>query len=64
RSISGEITRLRLEWAKTLLCESDLKISAIASRCGFGTSERMSKVFVRIEGHSPTVYRRRHIAPG
>jgi LacI family transcriptional regulator len=64
RSISGEITRLRLERAKTLLCESDLKISAIASRCGFGTSERMSKVFVRIEGHSPTVYRRRHSAPG
>jgi len=58
RTISGEITRLRIERAKRQLVESDVPIKTLASRLGFHDSKRLCETFRRIEGTSPGEYRK------
>jgi LacI family transcriptional regulator len=57
RTISGEITRHRLNLAKQLLHESQLKVGMVAERCGFGSHARMTKVFSRVLGMTPAEFR-------
>jgi LacI family transcriptional regulator len=59
RSIKSEITRVRLERAKLFLQETNLEVAQIARRTGFSELKRLSEVFRRSEGTTPTVYRRR-----
>lgn len=48
---------LRLEAAKTLLSESDLRIGEIASRVGFSTQSYFNRSFKTASGESPLDYR-------
>jgi LacI family transcriptional regulator len=61
RSLKSEITRVRLESAKLLLQETNLKISQIASRTGFSESKYFCEVFRNVEGITPTMYRKRFL---
>jgi LacI family transcriptional regulator len=59
RSLKSEITRVRLELAKLLLQETNLKVSQIAARAGFNASKYFCEVFRSVEGITPTTYRKR-----
>jgi LacI family transcriptional regulator len=64
RSIRDEIERVRLEWTKQLLVETDLPLSKIADCAGFGSQSYLSNVFRQIVGVTLSQYRREHrIAP-
>ncbi len=60
RTIFEEITIQRLNYAKRLLEQTDKKAYTIARMAGFGSAERMSKVFRRLVGMGPRTYRERH----
>ncbi len=57
RSIGAELSRKRVEYAKTLLAESDEKLHRIARLSGFTGGEHFSRAFTRIVGHTPSEYR-------
>ncbi|MEE9602325.1 MAG: substrate-binding domain-containing protein [Thermoguttaceae bacterium] len=61
-TISDEIARQRLEHLKRQLLESDLPLKTLAPALGFRDSRQMSKVFYRMEGISPSDYRRQRKA--
>ena len=56
----AEEIRRRVHHAKQLLVESDAKVEQVASRAGFGSAERMSKVFRQVVGMTPHAYRDRY----
>ena len=49
----------RIEHAQTLLVTTDLPITRIAARLGFGDSQHFNKQFRRLAGCNPTAYRLR-----
>jgi transcriptional regulator GlxA family with amidase domain len=49
--------RLRMERAKTLLRETDIKIIDIAFECGYGSSQYFANAFKQSTGTSPSGYR-------
>ncbi|MBE6912163.1 MAG: helix-turn-helix domain-containing protein [Ruminococcaceae bacterium] len=53
------IRRKRLELAKDLIVNSELSMTEIAGKCGFGTIHYMTRVFKSEENISPTEFRRR-----
>jgi len=57
RTIAGEITRLRLERAKRRMGETDVPMKDIALDAGFRNADHFYKVFMRVEGISPSLYR-------
>jgi LacI family transcriptional regulator len=57
RSISGEITRLRLQRAKRRMVETDASMKDVAIEAGFRTADHFGKVFTRVEGISPSQFR-------
>jgi LacI family transcriptional regulator len=57
RSIAGEITRMRLQRAKRRMVETDAAMKDVAIEAGFRTADHFGKVFTRIEGVSPSIYR-------
>ena len=56
----GWITERRLSAARQLLIESDLPISAIAERVGYGEQEALIRAFRRTHGATPAAWRRAH----
>lgn len=58
RSVRDEILSVRIGNAKSLLQEGTLSIAEIASRCGYGSTEALRKVFVSAEGVSPQRWRK------
>ncbi|KPJ72505.1 MAG: hypothetical protein AMS14_07635, partial [Planctomycetes bacterium DG_20] len=58
RSINEEIARLRVERAKRLLAESKLRLKRLAPEAGFRDAMQMCTVFKRVEGVTPSAYRR------
>lgn len=62
RTIHDEITFCRVERVKSFLAETSLPMKRIASATGFPSTQQMTKVFHRLEGSTPAVYRRRHQA--
>ncbi len=64
RSIGAELSRKRVEYAKSLLAESDEKLHRIARLSGFTGGEHFSRAFTRIVGHTPSEYRNRTQALG
>lgn len=60
RSLQEEIRRIQVENAKRLLAQSDLTMPHVAVRAGFSSAERLSVVFKRQTGETPTAYRHRH----
>jgi LacI family transcriptional regulator len=59
-TISDEIRRRRVDHAKHLLAETQTKVGLIANQSGFGSAERMSKVFKQVVGLTPHAYRERY----
>lgn len=59
RTIKAEITRVRLSRAMLLLSETELPISKIAARSGFGEPKYFCEVFRKHEAITPTEFRRR-----
>jgi len=57
RSIADEISRLRIERAKRLLVETDDSFKALAIDLGFRNADHFYKVFLRVEGITPSKYR-------
>lgn len=55
--IGAFIVRTRVEAAATLLRYSNIAISDIAYRVGYGTPSSLTKAFVKLFGVSPTAYR-------
>jgi AraC family L-rhamnose operon regulatory protein RhaS len=53
--------RLRMERAKTLLRETDMKVIDIAFECGFGSSQYFANTFKQGTGMTPSAYRT-HVA--
>ncbi|VGO14253.1 Melibiose operon regulatory protein [Pontiella desulfatans] len=50
--------RIRMERAKTLLRETDIKIIDIAFECGYGTSQYFANTFKQAIGATPSEYRK------
>lgn len=50
------VENARVEMARRLLEESNLRLDAIARRCGFGSEDRMRRTFHRVFGVSPREY--------
>ena len=59
RSVSGEITRLRLQRCSNLLRNTDLSLCEIASRCGFSSSTYFCRFFKRNTGITPLSFRKK-----
>jgi len=58
-SLGQHLRRLRLQKAMGLLLQSELSISQIAERCGFGSIYAFSRAFRKFTGMMATEYRRR-----
>jgi len=56
----GEIQRVRLERAQTLLAETEWPIKKVAAASGFAYAERLHAVFRQALGVTPGRYRARH----
>src|SRR5262249_9541381 len=52
------LTKRRIDRAKELLCEPDLRLAEIAQGCGFVDQSHFARVFSRSEGCSPGQWRR------
>jgi LacI family transcriptional regulator len=57
RSPQQEIQRVRVERARSLLAETDMPISEVASHTGFRNADRMAAVFRNVTGYTPSAYR-------
>ena len=57
-SIFKMLERIRIEEAKRLLRESALSVMAVASEVGYADERYFSKVFKRVTGYTPMVYRK------
>ena len=53
------VSRLRIEKAKNLLLNPNLRISEIAYEVGFQSLTHFNRVFKKIMGQSPTEYRQK-----
>jgi transcriptional regulator GlxA family with amidase domain len=53
------INRKRIERAQKLLCETDLKLEALAQELGFTDAFHLSKTFKKFTGVSPSEFRKR-----
>jgi LacI family transcriptional regulator len=58
RTPKAEIRRLQIERAKGLLSGTELKIAAVADRCGFHQAAYLCAVFRRAVGTTPAAWRR------
>ena len=61
RHVHGQLSRSRLrqrvERAKEMLREADMRVLDVAVACGFKTQQHFARVFRRMCGGSPTEYR-------
>ncbi|MFN3168251.1 MAG: helix-turn-helix domain-containing protein [Phycisphaeraceae bacterium] len=58
RSVYSEITRLRTDYIKRMLAETDLPMAAIAEHCGFSSPSHFTRFFRNEAGQTPTAFRR------
>ncbi len=56
----GELEGARVELARALLVDTDLKIDAVARRVGCASSAHFATLFRRVAGETPSAYRERH----
>jgi AraC-like DNA-binding protein len=56
----AELEAARIELARALLVDTDLKIDAIARRVGCASSAHFATLFRRVAGEPPSSYRERH----
>jgi LacI family transcriptional regulator len=60
RTLLKQIHHVRFETAKRLLCETDLRITDVAHRCGYPDHCRFSTEFGKHVGMTPSAYRTQH----
>lgn len=60
RTIHEAILQVQFKLVEQLLHETDLKLAAIATRCGFRHPEYMTVAFTKRHGMSPSEWRRAH----
>ena len=58
RTISQEISRMRIERAKRLMMESDLSLKELSAELGYRNSDHFYKSFLRTEGQKPSSFRK------
>jgi two-component system response regulator YesN len=63
-SLSDYILKARIEKAKALLTEGNIKISSIAEMTGYSHFSHFAKMFKKIEGISPSEFRKKCQHPG
>ena len=61
RTISQEISRMRIERAKRLMMESDLSLKELSAELGYRNSDHFYKSFLRAEGQKPSSFRKARI---
>jgi len=61
KTIFEYLTYLRIEKAKTLLKDIKLNMTDVGLQCGFTDLNYFSRIFKKINGHSPSEYRRKII---
>jgi LacI family transcriptional regulator, galactose operon repressor len=64
RSPWDELRRLRLDHAAELLRTTNMKVEAVALRCGFDYLSHFSRAFAQWQGVAPSQYRLRHRTAG
>ncbi|MCC3868325.1 PocR ligand-binding domain-containing protein [Terrisporobacter mayombei] len=57
-SFSNYISKLKINWAKELLEDSDMSVSQISDELGFNEPGYFIKIFKKYEGVTPSVYRK------
>lgn len=63
RTIQKQIWKTHLDRARRLLTSTSLAMPDVAEQSGFRDAQRLSEVFRRELGESPTGYRARHASP-
>ena len=63
RAPYAEVIRLRVEKARMLLAETNLRISEVASESGFGEGKHLHAIFTREVGVTPSLFRRKFQKP-
>ena len=58
-SFKQQLLKVRLANAEVLICETNLNITEVAERCGFGSLHHFSKVFKMKFECSPLNYRKK-----
>ena len=61
RTISQEISRMRIERAKRLMMESNLSFKELSAELGYRNSDHFYKSFLRAEGETPSSFRKARI---
>ncbi|MCD8483283.1 MAG: AraC family transcriptional regulator [Verrucomicrobia bacterium] len=59
RTVHDIMQSARVDYAKRLLLETDIKLTDVASAAGFADGRMLSVVFARVCGESPSTFRRR-----
>lgn len=57
RTLIDELTRIRVEYAQSLLLENKLNMDGVSDASGFGTRQSLFNAFKRITGESPDAWR-------
>lgn len=57
RSVYSEITRVRTDYVKRVLIETDRPLAAIAQDCGFSSASHFTRYFSKEAGMTPSAYR-------
>ncbi|WP_068773647.1 response regulator [Paenibacillus sp. FJAT-26967] len=61
-TLTDYVTRLRINKAKLLLADPELKITSIAEAVGYQDEKYFSRAFKKLEGVSPNMFRKQHLA--
>ena len=61
RTYYAYLTELKMEYAKKLILETDLKLSTVCFKCGFGDQSNFLRQFKRYFGCTPTQMREKKI---
>ena len=61
RTISQEISRMRIERAKRLMMESELSLKELSAELGYRNSDHFYKSFLRAEGQNPSSFRKAQV---
>jgi transcriptional regulator GlxA family with amidase domain len=56
----GELEATRVELARALLVDTDLKIDSVARKVGCASAAHFATLFRRVSGETPSAYRERH----
>ncbi|WP_372010564.1 response regulator [Paenibacillus chitinolyticus] len=62
-NLSDYVTRLRINKAKLLLADPELKINTVAEAVGYQDEKYFSRAFKKSEGISPNLFRKRNTCP-